>query len=79
VFDIDPFLVQALLKPARTRGDTLSLNDRKLVHQLSRPEADDFLARLVEGDAGVRWSLRKRLGELMPKETAQVSTLLAHH
>ena len=68
VFDIDPFLVQAAAENSPDLQDSQSTNYRDLVSRLSRSEADDFLIRLAEGDAGVRLSLRKRLNEFAPRE-----------
>jgi len=73
VFDIDPFLVLAAAENSPDLHDTESIDYRDLVSRLSRTEADDFLIRLAEGDAGVRMSLRKRLNEFVPKEKVQAA------
>lgn len=73
VFDIDPFLVQAAAENSPDLHDAQSIHYRDLVSRLPRSEADDFLIRLAEGDAGVRISLRKRLNEFVPKEKAQAA------
>ncbi len=71
VFDIDSFLVQAAAENSPNLRDSRSINYRDLVSRLSRSEADDFLVRLAEGDAGVKLSLRRRLNEFIPKEKVQ--------
>jgi hypothetical protein len=73
VFDMDPFMVQAAAENSPNPQTSQSINYRELVSRLSRSEADEFLIRLAEGDAGVRLALRKRLNEFVPKEKAQVA------
>ncbi len=72
-FDIDPFLVQAAAENSPNPQVSQSIHYRDLVSRLSRSEADDFLIRLAEGDAGVRLSLRKRLNDFVPRKKAQTA------
>ncbi len=73
LFGIDPFLVQAAAEASPDLKDPHTVHYRDLISRLPRSECDDYLTRLAEGDAGVRLSLRKRLGEFLPKETAQAA------
>jgi hypothetical protein len=73
-FDVDPYLIQAAAENSPDLRGTQPINYRELVSHLDRSEADDFLVRLMEGDAGVRMALRKRLNEFVPKEKAQTAT-----
>jgi hypothetical protein len=73
VFDIDPFLVGAAAENSPDLNDSRSIHYRDLVSRLPRSEADDFLTRMAEGDAGVRLSLRKRLNEFIPKGKKQAA------
>jgi hypothetical protein len=71
VFEIDPFLVQAAAEASPDLKKALSIDYRELIGRLPRAECDDFLARLAEGDPGVRLALRKRLGAFLPQESPQ--------
>jgi hypothetical protein len=71
VFEIDPFLVQAAAEASSDLKKDLAIDYRELVGRLPRVECDDFLARLAEGDPGVRLALRKRLGAFLPQERTQ--------
>jgi hypothetical protein len=68
VFDIDPFLVQAAAEASPDMRNPLNIDYRELIARLPRPECDDFLNRLAEGDAAVGMALRKRLGEFLPQD-----------
>jgi len=71
VFEIDPFLVRAAAEASPDLKKALSVDYRELISRLPRAECDDFLARLAEGDPGVRLALRKRLGAFLPQERPQ--------
>ena len=71
VFGIDPFLVQAAAEASPDAKEALAGDYRDLVARLPRAECDDFLARLAQGDPGVRLALRKRLGGYLPQERPQ--------
>ncbi|MGE5222046.1 MAG: hypothetical protein ACM3PY_06395 [Omnitrophica WOR_2 bacterium] len=71
VFEIDPFLVQAAAEASPDPKKALAMDYRDLVSGLSRSECNDFLTLLAEGDPSTRLSLRKRLGEMLPKERHQ--------
>ena len=73
VFDIDPFLVQAATEASPDLQNPLTIDYRDLISRLPRSECDGYLIRLADGDAGVRLSLRKRLSEFLPKETAKTA------
>lgn len=68
-FEIDPFLVSA----AAERSPNLSPNQKavfaSLISHLTRPECEEFLLKIVNGEPGAVASLRKRLlsfGETKP-------------
>ena len=73
VFEIDPFLVQAAAEASPDPKKALAVDYGDLVARLSRPECDDFLVRLAQGDPGVGLSLRKRLGGFLPQERPQAT------
>lgn len=73
VFDIDPFLVQAAAEASPDPKKALAIDYRDLVARLPRPECDDFLARMAQGDPGVGLALRKRLGGFLPQERPPVA------
>jgi hypothetical protein len=68
VFEIDPFLIQAVAEASPDPKKALAIDYRDLVARLPRAECDDFLVRLAQGDTGVGLSLRKRLGSFLPQE-----------
>lgn len=68
VFDIDPFLVQAAAEASPEMRNPLNMNYREWIARLPRPECDDFLTRLAEGDPAVGMALRKRLGSFLPHD-----------
>jgi hypothetical protein len=71
VFGIDPFLVQAAAEASPDPKKTLAVDYRELIGRLPRTECDDFLTRLAEGDPGVGFALRKRLGAFLPQVRLQ--------
>lgn len=79
VFEIDPFLVQAAAEASPDPKKALAVEYASLVGRLSRPECDDFLTRLAEGEAGVALTLRKRLAAFLPQperpQAAQARTI----
>jgi hypothetical protein len=79
VFEIDPFLVQAAAEASLDLKRALAVDYGNLVSRLSRAECDDFLTRLVEGEAGVGLTLRKRLAAFLPQperpQVAQTRTI----
>jgi len=68
VFEIDPFLLEAAAEASPDPKAAPEVDYRELVAHLPRPECDDFLARLAQGDPGVRLELRKRLETFLPRE-----------
>lgn len=68
VFEIDPFLIEAAAEASPDPKAAPEVDYRELVARLPRPECDEFLARLAQGDPGVRLELRKRLGMFLPQE-----------
>ena len=68
VFEIDPFLVEAAAEASPDPKAAPEVDYRELVARLPRSECDEFLARLAQGDPGVRLELRKRLGMFLPQE-----------
>jgi len=68
VFEIDPFLVEAAAEASPDPKAAPEVDYRELVARLPRPECDEFLARLAQGDPGVRLELRSRLGMFLPQE-----------
>lgn len=78
-FCIDPFLVQAAAEASPDLAKTPAVDYARLVSQLPRTECDGFLARLVEGEPGVRMALRKRLAAFHepdpPSQTGRRRTL----
>jgi hypothetical protein len=69
-FDLGPFLVQVAAEASPEMGRSLNMDYREWIPRLSRPECDDLLTRLAEGDPAVGMALRKRLREFMPNEPA---------
>ncbi len=67
IFEIDPFLVQAAAEASPDLKEALAVDYANLVSRLSRPECEDYLARLAEGEAGVALALRKRLAVFLPQ------------
>lgn len=60
-FDVDPHLVQAAAA-ASTESQPASQKDfRPLIARLSRAECDDFILKLVNGEAGALAALKKKL------------------
>ncbi len=72
VFGIDPYLVQAAAEASPDLQDLQTVDYRSLLSRLPREECDDYLARLLEGESGVKLSLRKRLKDFPLKGAAQV-------
>ena len=68
IFEIDPFLIEAAAEASPDPKAAPEVDYRELVARLPRPECDEFLARLAQGDPGVRLELRKRLGMFLPQE-----------
>ncbi|RPJ49432.1 MAG: hypothetical protein EHM21_07085 [Chloroflexi bacterium] len=73
VFGIDPFVVKAAAEASPDLRASQAVNYRELVARLPRAECDGFLARLADGDPGLRLDLRRRLKEFQPKESAAAS------
>jgi len=65
-FDLDPHLVKSAAVASPAKAATVSdATLRKAIGTLSRKECDDYLLRLLQGEAGLGFSLRHRLqGEL---------------
>lgn len=68
VFDIDPFLVQAAAEASPQKNNPLAVDYYELIGRLPRAECDDFLTRLVEGNASIGLALRKRLSDFLPQD-----------
>ena len=61
-FDLDPHLVTsaAAASPAKTTTNSDAAL-RRAIGKLSRGESDDFLSRLLEGESGLNFALKRRL------------------
>ena len=61
-FDLDPHLITSAAAASPAKADTVSNAAlRKAIGTLTRPESDDFLFRLLQGEAGLGFALRHRL------------------
>jgi hypothetical protein len=75
LFEIDPFLVQAVAESSMDVKQLLAGDYHQLIEHLPREECDDFLTRLAEGDAVVAMSLRKRLAMFSPEDKTPQSSV----
>jgi hypothetical protein len=69
-FDLDPHLIKSAAAASPAQSPKLSESAlRQAIEKLSRAEADDFLVRLLSGEAGLTFALRHRLQAEMKAPT----------
>jgi hypothetical protein len=70
-FGVNAFLVQAAAESSPDLRETPVADYPAAIAQLPRQECNEYLARLAEGDPGVRAALRKRLKAFFPHADAR--------
>ncbi len=60
-FEIDPFLVSAAAELSPSLSPAQLADFSPLISRLTRPECDEFLLKIVNGEPGIVAALRKRL------------------